>query len=318
MKQTLLVTGAGGYIGQAVVTHALRAGYHVKALLRPGKLPPVALESAEIVYADLVEDPEILTQALVGTDAVIHAAGSFSADPVCMARNTVKASECLAKAMTNEGTRRLVLVGSMAVYDYQASQNIDENALLEPNLGGRDAYCAAKLQQEQALQTFTSLDLRILRVGAVWGPDRLFNAHLGVSSGPAMFRLGSAGEIPTCHIDTCASALVASCAAPDGPMIVNVLDDDRPTRDRYLAAVRACGWPKVVVPLPLAPLRLMARHLPTSLRRVGLLQPATLAARFGATTFSNKRLHERLEGVTMVAFEHAMSQAIANTRGPEA
>ncbi|WP_282159054.1 NAD-dependent epimerase/dehydratase family protein [Shimia thalassica] len=319
-KRTLLVTGAAGYIGQATVRHALRDGHTVKAVLRPGRPVPDALAGAEIVFADLVTDNDTLAKALRNVDVVIHAAGSFSSDADTLMRDTIQASSGLLDAMSQAAVSRVVLVSSIAIYGYQGATKTDESAELETHFDQRDAYCRAKTEQENLFRTHASLDLTVLRVGAVWGPNRLFNAHLGVSTGPLFLRIGNATDIPTCHIETCASALVsASCQASTPTCnVINILDDDRPDARRYLKAVQKCGWPKRVLPVPLFPLLTLAKALPASLQRVGLLKPATLAARFGAVQYSNKRLHMCLEDVTMVTFEDAMTDAIKNTDGSKA
>ena len=145
--------------------------------------------------------------------------------------------------------------------------------------------------------------LATLRVGAVFGPDRLMNAHLGPSVGPCLFLMESRGEIPLCRIQLCAEVLVKiACDVWPGSephLVMNVLDDDRPDRLRFAMALKQSGWPKFIVSFHWSILKTLMRIVPDQLAPVGLLRRAVLEARMKPIKFSNERLHNRLDDVTM-------------------
>jgi uncharacterized protein YbjT (DUF2867 family) len=81
-RAPVLVVGASGRVGRAVVTELLRVGRPVRALVRrppPTPLPP----GVEVVIGDLTQ-PDSLTPALAGVEAVflVWAAGPATGSAV--------------------------------------------------------------------------------------------------------------------------------------------------------------------------------------------------------------------------------------------
>ena len=71
---TVFVTGATGVLGRATIPHLLASGHVVQALSRSAANDAVIRAlGAEPVRGDLF-DPESLTRALAGADAVLHLA----------------------------------------------------------------------------------------------------------------------------------------------------------------------------------------------------------------------------------------------------
>lgn len=71
----ILVTGATGSIGREVVTEAVNAGHHVRALVRdPSALAPT--DQIEIAVGDLAK-PATLSAAVEGVDAIIFVHGTY-------------------------------------------------------------------------------------------------------------------------------------------------------------------------------------------------------------------------------------------------
>lgn len=310
MGLTIVITGAAGFIGQATVTAALRRGHAVRALTRrPADLFPDTVES---IACDLAGDPAPLAHALDGADVVIHAAAAMGGDPARAARDTLRATQNLLTAMQTHAPRaRLVLVSSITVYDAAATR-ISEDTPLDPHPARRDTYAQAKLAQEAALAD-TSIESWILRPGAVFGPSRIWNAHLGPTFGPLLLRLGSAGEIPLLTRDNCAEALLKAAETPvpgGGHCALNLVEDDLPTRARFLAALGPHG-PRVTLPVPWQLFAALGTLLsPLRARLPGLLHPRTLRARFGAKTYSNARAEAALGWHARQPFENAMRTAL--------
>ena len=306
---TLLITGAAGFVGRATVAMARSRGHIVRAVVRRAGAAPSAWQrdpGISVHGVDLAEPGAALDAALVGVDAVIHAAAALSGDDAVHARDTVLATRRLVAAMPQN--MPLVLVSSLAVYagDLRPGSLIDETTPLEPLPALRDAYCRAKLAQEEIARAQGRL--LILRPGAVWGPGHLWNAHLGVALGPILLQMGSKGPVPLCHVDHCALGLVLGAERWDGPEVVNVIDDDLPDRARYVAALRQGGWPKLVLPLPWQlPDLVAAREAPT--RLPGLLRRPALRARMMPLRYDNEALH-RLGWEPLHGFDAGMQAAL--------
>lgn len=307
---TLLITGAGGYIGRHAVSEARARGHRVIAVMRREARMP---EGVERLICDLADGGEALAGACARADAVIHCAASMSGDAARHGRDTLEATRSLLAAMPRGG--KLVLLSSIAVYgwdDVEPDDRVTEDTPLERHPERRDAYAAAKLAQEEIAQAAAknhALQLTVLRAGAVFGPGRLWNAHFGPMLGPLLIRMESRGELPLCHISTCAQALIAAAERPaTGP--INLLDEDLPHRDRYLNCLDA--GPKLTLPLnwrwvvPLA-------HLlsPLGPNRPGLLRPCVLRARFLPLRYDNSRMRAVLGLRQAQGFEALMHEAQA-------
>jgi len=113
-----LVTGAGGFLGTALVRALVSRGDAVRALVRTpdaadGRLLP---SDADVLVGDAT-DPAVARAAVKGCEAVFHLAGvRRSADPAEFLRvnagsTRVLLEACLAAA---PGISRFVLAGSMA------------------------------------------------------------------------------------------------------------------------------------------------------------------------------------------------------------
>jgi len=318
---TLTITGAAGYVGTATVAAARARGHTVRAVIRGPASADWAGDGAIACHrADLGTDD--LTAALDGSDAVIHAAASLAGDEAQMRRDTVVATGALMRAAAKAGVRRVVLVGSVAVYGTDGlapGAEIDEHSPPDRHPHRRDAYCRAKLAQEALARDIArehGLCLRILRVGAVWGPGRLWNAHLGAAAGPVLIRLGAAGQIPLAHVEAVARALIrAAEAGPDRadiPEVLNIVDDDLPDRLRFLNALQRGGWPRLVLPLSWrVPDAVAAALAPLGARLPGLLRRPALRARMMPLVYSNARARAALGWHGNRNFEAAMATALA-------
>ena len=309
----VLVTGATGFVGRAVVAELLAQGCAVRVLVRSG-----SVEGAEVFTGDLASPA--LVEAMLGVDAVIHTAASLSGNEAEMMRDTVEGTRALMAAVKAQARPpRVVITSSMSVYgaDCPPGSVISEDSPRETRPQLRDGYTRAKMAQEDvAMVQAATAELWLLRIGAVFGPGRLWNGHIGLSKGPVVLRLGGGGEIPLCYVAHAAAALVAAARTPaDGVEIVNVVDEDRPDRMRYLRALKQGGWPKLVIPAPWQLFAGLGRVLSFWDGRPGLLRGPVLRARMMPLRYSNARLKARLGWTHLVGFEAAMEQSLAEERG---
>ncbi len=86
--KTVLITGAGGNLGTAVVKHFLSDGYQVLALVAPGKIPLSNTTGVDYFEVDLVQEAaveELLQRITIKypiIDAVLLLAGGFEAGAI--------------------------------------------------------------------------------------------------------------------------------------------------------------------------------------------------------------------------------------------
>jgi dihydroflavonol-4-reductase len=120
---TILVTGATGFVGSAVLRRVLAAGRPVRALVRPGSdrrnLAGLAVELAE---GDLGR-PETLKRALEGCRGLFHIAADYRfwvRDPAALYRANVDGSSALMRAAASVGVERIVYTSSVATLGFRA------------------------------------------------------------------------------------------------------------------------------------------------------------------------------------------------------
>ena len=321
----ILVTGAGGFLGCAIVAAAREARHPVRALLRRLPAPPAwsADDSIAILAADLA-DPAArpaLEAALDGVSAVIHAAASLGGGDAAQQRDTVAATAALIEVMaTRNPAPRLVIIGSLSVYNYAslpAEATLDETTPLEPEPQLRDAYARGKLAQEALARRVAQehgLDVRVLRAGAIIGPGRMRTARLGVAAGPMLLMPGGTARVPLVTATACATMAVRAATTPMGPgdlspgpgggrfEAINAVEPDPPTQEAYAGMLATAGWPRRIVRVPLklarAPAQLLALAglvFPGLVRRLpGLLRLESFDARFKSLHYATARAEDRL------------------------
>lgn len=294
MGLTLMITGAGGFLGRAVAAEAQARGHEVRALTR-GECD---LASGE-------------WPALDGVECVIHLAGSLSGDAAVQARDTVAATRHLTEALQAQPLPpRLVLASSIAVYSADARGVVTEATPLENRPARRDAYAAAKLMQEEMLRE-SGLRHTILRPGAILGPGRVINAHLGLGLGDTLILMGRGGEVPVVSLADCARAFVQAAEVPGEGRALNILGRDLPTRARYAAALRRTGWPRRVLPLNWRLLMPLAWLLaPLGGRLPGMLRPAVLRARMRPVSYDIAAAEAALDWEPRDDFDTAFARAV--------
>ncbi len=314
----ILITGAGGFIGRAAVAEARARGLQVVAVVRRSA-PPDWDDGVTVIRADLSDPASVdaLRGALQGCGAVIHAAAHLGGDADAVALDTLKGTAHLLAALP--GATRLVLVSSIAVYDTARARpgaTMTESAPLFAEGAAPDPYANGKLAQE-TLARARGGPLWIMRPGAVWGPGRSWHALNGVDAGPLNITLTSDGELPLTHVTHCARALVSAALTDPGAIAaLNVIDDDRPTRARFVAAHRACnGWPRIAVPLPWRVWLGLARALrPVSAHLPGLLREPQLRARIMPLKWPNTALRKTLGGHDDAPLEGMLEQSMRADR----
>jgi NADH dehydrogenase len=106
----VLVTGATGFIGRAVLPKLTQAGHQVRILLRPSPVSP-RLPSGVPVEVGLssLNDPRGLRADLADIDAIVHlASGEGQGSRVDLLRSDAEATRTLVEAASGGGVRRVL------------------------------------------------------------------------------------------------------------------------------------------------------------------------------------------------------------------
>lgn len=111
----VLVTGATGFIGGALLPQLARAGHHVRTLLRPGRVSPRLPRglAVEVALASLT-DPRGVRAALVGIEAVVHLASDERAGSQAhLTVSDVIGTRNLVEGSSEAGVQRFVFLSHL-------------------------------------------------------------------------------------------------------------------------------------------------------------------------------------------------------------
>lgn len=178
----VLVTGAAGFVGRALISELLIKGYQVKALVRKvcGELPveagQVVGDLTALVDGDPSAFPLLGGSMFAGVDVVVHLAARVHVmddtdqNPLASYRATnLDATLNLARQAADARVKRFVFISSIKVNGEGGDAAYREIDAPAP----ADAYAISKWEAEQGLWRIareTGLEVVILRPPLVYGP----------------------------------------------------------------------------------------------------------------------------------------------------
>ena len=273
----VLLTGATGFIGQALLPELVQAGHEVRLAVRQ-MAPKLGADTDQVVVGDIGPDTD-WSEALRGVDAVVHAAARVhvmretAPDPLAAFRRVnVAGTEHLARAAVAAGAGRFVFLSSTGA-------DVAERAARRGSGLHATPYQQSKWEAEQALirvAADTSLMCTILRPPLVYGPGTPGNFGLLL----AVMRRGV--PLPFASIRNRRSLLyrgnltsaVATClvATPPVPGVFALSDGDALSTPELIRRVAgAMGRPARLVSCPPTLLRLIGRLARRGAAMEGLL-----------------------------------------------
>jgi nucleoside-diphosphate-sugar epimerase len=335
--EPVLVTGATGFIGPAVVESLFRHGIRqVRALARPSsdltRLLAVAQGHPEgtvqILRGNLLSR-EDCRSAAQDAAVIFHLATSGDKSFANSFMNSVVTTRnLLESSMACGRLRRFVNVSSFAVYtnaDTSWRVRLQESSQIETHAERRgDAYCFAKVKQDELVADYGrrfGIPYVIVRPGSVFGPGKqAITGRVGIDTFGIFLHLGGSNRIPFTYIDNCADAIVLAGLKPgvDGE-IFNVVDDNLPTSRHFLSLYKhqVGRFRSVYIPhaLSYAICTLWEKY---SIWSQGQLPPAFNRRRWRAewrsTRYSNQKLKERLGWEPRVPMSEGLNRFFQSCR----
>lgn len=164
----VLITGASGFVGSAVVEKCLSAGMSVVPTGRSAAAVPI-----EGYFTADITAPDSLSEAMRNVDSVVHIAGLAhqfhkSQDPLPFFEINLKGTNNVARSAAAAGVRHFVFISTVVVYGTKESGPRDESTPCNPE----GPYAESKYQAEQRAAEIigqTGACLTILRPAAVYG-----------------------------------------------------------------------------------------------------------------------------------------------------
>ena len=184
----LLVTGATGYLGSALVAVLTEAGFPVRATIRSEARASVLPDGVERVFADLGDEGSLVA-AMRGCEGVFHLAASLGPLPEDTRRSNVDGTARVLAAAAGAGVRRVVFTSSSAAI-VAASGLVSEQAPNETALV--DPYSTSKAEAEGLVFAAVAegLDVCIVNPVNVYGPS-----PYGSGSYNGLFVAAARGEV---------------------------------------------------------------------------------------------------------------------------
>ena len=206
-NSTVLVTGAGGFIGSHLVERFVREGARVRALIRYNSrsdwgalawVPTEVLDEVDVVLGD-IRDIESVAHATRGAHFVCHLAAQIAipysyVNPRDFIATNVEGSLNVAQAALDAGVRHLVHTSTSEVYGSAQFVPITEDHPLHP----QSPYAASKVGADVVMESYHrsyDLPVTVLRPFNTFGPRQSARAVIptiisqALADGPV--RLGS-------------------------------------------------------------------------------------------------------------------------------
>ena len=231
----ILLTGATGLVGSALLPRLLEEGHEVRCLVRdPRRLGPDRVR-VQLSLADL-GDPKGLRHAVRGADTVIHLAAAIRDQPPRRVEEiTALGTHRLMRAAERAGVRRFIFFSALGASTFQRTRFFRSKALAEQRVAA------------------SPLETTIFAPSIVYDPDddwmRLMRRLALLPLLPISGR-GTAAYEPIWAGDV-ASAVIASLSAPPGRY--ELAGPERLSYEaiaRMVATAAGRERPSIHVPLP--------------------------------------------------------------------
>lgn len=177
MTRRVLVTGANGFVGQALCRALLERGDDVTGLVRRSHNAPVGVrewvfDGPHFDGLDTSWPEDMCCDTVIHLAARVHVMHDDSENPLAAFRATnVDGSLRVALAAKQAGARRFVFVSSIkAVAEQDNGRPLRESDIPAP----QDPYGVSKLEAERALMAYglkSGLEIVIVRPPLVYGPN---------------------------------------------------------------------------------------------------------------------------------------------------
>ncbi|HEX4774484.1 MAG TPA: NAD-dependent epimerase/dehydratase family protein [Candidatus Saccharimonadales bacterium] len=209
----VLVTGAGGFVGQHLVRELLDHDYEIVVVDRTAAKGEVSSGAVRYLELDLTKPEQAAQIDFAGVGGVVHLAGlaavgpSFDNPKLYMDVNVGIEINLFETALKQGAKPRFLIISSGTLYDPKAPQPLTEESPVLPN----SPYAVSKIGQEQMAMYYATRGFEAIIA-------RPFN-HIGPGQGPGFI------------VPDFAQQLVAIQKGEQSEMLVGNLDAQRDYTD---------------------------------------------------------------------------------------
>jgi nucleoside-diphosphate-sugar epimerase len=172
----ILVTGANGFIGQALCKRLMAEGLQVRGALRRSNRTAEMPTGVETVQIESIGPETDWSDALSNIDTVVHLAArvhvlkDHDSDPLALYRHVnVQGTKHLARMAVSKGVNRFIYMSSIKVNGEGRPTAYTEKDIPAPE----DHYGLSKWEAEQILSKINAaseIDVAVFRAPLVYGP----------------------------------------------------------------------------------------------------------------------------------------------------
>jgi nucleoside-diphosphate-sugar epimerase len=316
------ITGATGFVGQALTTRLLAAGAQIRALARPcSRADALASRGVEIIPGDL-SDTSAIARAVEGAEIVYHAAALVDAHGTRQQffDANVRGSDAVLHASLRAKARRIIYLSSIAVYGpAEPDATIDEDTPVDELPDERDFYASSKIEADRLAMKFaknSAVPLTILRPGVVFGPGRpLPTALLGVRIEKLDIVFGRRNQpLPLSYIENLIDCIELASREPDNDSRQYiVIDDEKLTLGQYHATrikitkTRTIFWPAQPLVMAATATRPVLRLVPAN---TGVFSRRQILRAAQDRHYSTRRIRDELHWTPRVGLEEAIERTL--------
>jgi nucleoside-diphosphate-sugar epimerase len=241
---SILVTGANGFLGRALVHRLLESGKKVRVLVRRPMPEWEADPNLQVIYGDL-GDPKVVDCAVHGVSTVYHVGAAMKGGRASFQCATVAGTQNVVDAALKHGVKRMVYVSSITILDYAGynGQPMNESSPIEPHPDWRGAYTESKVKAEQIVidAIGKGLPVVIIRPGQIFGRGAEMVPPYGTLALGGRWVVVGGGRIPLplVYVEDVVDALL-SAAEREGVCgkTFQLVDDVRLTQREYIDICR--------------------------------------------------------------------------------
>ncbi len=322
---TVLITGARGFLGRALVNALLESGNDVRALVKHTASSSYP-KTVHIVVGD-IRDPQCARQASVGCEAIVHLAGQAHAldddhvsDQDYQTVNVDGTKHLLDGAVAG-GVRTFIFASSVKVFGETTTGCVDEGEPPAP----QSPYARSKWMAEQLVASYGkggSLATLSLRLPLVYGPTEKGNLYRMI----AAIDQGKFPPLPPVqavrsmlHVKNFVLAVRAVLQSPGFLKPMYVATDAKPYSipEVYDLLRKGLGLQPPMVRVPLWALSVGGQCgdiFQALLRKPALLSSSTLEKLIGQAWYSPEALIRDMGYQPRYAFEAAVPELIQHYR----
>ena len=251
-EETILVTGANGFVGTRVVRTLLSYGFKKVRCLTRSTSKSINLEdigkefvgaSLEIIKGNLLSCDDCM-RAAEGASIIYHlAAGVEKSFPGCFLNSVVTTRNLLEAVIKGQTLKRFVNISSIAVYSNEKIPRgglLDESCEVDTKFVERcEPYTYGKAKQDEIVLDYAhkyNMPCVIVRPSVVFGPGKAkITDRIGTNTFGIFLHLGLNNRVPLTYVDNCAEAIVlAGLREGIEGQVFNIFDDDLPTSNEFL------------------------------------------------------------------------------------